>query len=159
MLKIRSATSEDCKLLWEWANDPEVRANSFHSEHILWDEHVAWFNQKMNDSNCHLYVIMDQNSEPVGQVRFVREEGRSVVSISIAKGKRGRGYGKEGLLSALKIFSRETGVKQVVAYVRPNNSSSIRMFEKAGFLNQGPHVVEGQDTLALSWVDQGKETK
>jgi UDP-2,4-diacetamido-2,4,6-trideoxy-beta-L-altropyranose hydrolase len=153
MLKIRSATVEDCRLLWEWANDPEVRANSFHSEYIPWDKHIAWFNKKMKDPNCHLYLITEENSEPIGQLRFsVIEDSRSVVSISIAKDKRGYGHGTEGLLSALEALSKETAAKEVVAYVKPDNVSSIRMFEKAGFVNQGPRVVEGQNALAFLWV-------
>ena len=48
MLSLRQVREDDCRLLWEWANDPEVRAVSFLSEPILWDQHVQWFKSKIN---------------------------------------------------------------------------------------------------------------
>lgn len=32
MLRLRTLQESDGKLLWEWANDPQVRAASFSSE-------------------------------------------------------------------------------------------------------------------------------
>jgi len=35
-LKLRSVRENDCQLLFEWAQDPVVRAASFHSAAISW---------------------------------------------------------------------------------------------------------------------------
>jgi len=152
MLNIRRASSADCKLLWEWANDPEVRSASFSSQYISWNEHVAWFTRKMSDPNCHLYLIMSENSEAIGQVRFELERpDLAVVSISMAKDKRSRGYGTQALELALKQFNNLTDVRQVIAYVKPDNSRSIRTFEKAGFAKAVERSVKGQHALELVW--------
>ena len=38
-------TSEDCNLIYNLSNDPLVRANSFNSEPIIYENHVKWFNK------------------------------------------------------------------------------------------------------------------
>ncbi|MGH9508910.1 MAG: UDP-2,4-diacetamido-2,4,6-trideoxy-beta-L-altropyranose hydrolase, partial [Terriglobales bacterium] len=53
-LRLRRATEQDCRLLWEWANDPDTRANSFSSELIPWDDHQRWFRAKLSDPACLL---------------------------------------------------------------------------------------------------------
>jgi UDP-2,4-diacetamido-2,4,6-trideoxy-beta-L-altropyranose hydrolase len=152
MVNIRRASSEDCKLLWEWTNDPEVRSASFSSQYISWNEHVAWFTGKMSDPKCHLYLIMSDDSEAIGQIRFELERhDLAVVSISMAKDKRSRGYGTQALELALKQFTNLTDIKQVIAYVKPDNSRSIRTFEKAGFAKAVERNVKGQPALELLW--------
>src|SRR5262249_14791779 len=47
-LQLRLATREDAGLLWQWANDPQTRANSFHQESIPWDQHVSWYTAKLH---------------------------------------------------------------------------------------------------------------
>jgi UDP-2,4-diacetamido-2,4,6-trideoxy-beta-L-altropyranose hydrolase len=154
LLKIRETDETDCKLLWEWANDPEVRAFSFHSEAIPWENHVTWFSKKMADPNCHLYVILNENSTAIGQVRFdIQRKGEAIVSISIAKDKRGHGYGTEALKLALKELVKSVPeLRQVKAYVKIANTSSIRIFQRAGFAKEGKLMVENQAALQFRWT-------
>lgn len=37
--------SVDCSLVYILSNDPLVRANSFNSEPIVYENHVRWFNK------------------------------------------------------------------------------------------------------------------
>lgn len=152
MLNIRRATNEDCKLLWEWANDPEVRAASFNSQYVSWEEHIAWFAKKIIDPKCHLYIITDENSHPIGQARFEFEKPDSaVVSISMIQDKRSRGFGTQALQLALKHLSNSTEVIQVIAYVKPDNPRSSRAFEKAGFAKTGERNTKGQPAIEFTW--------
>lgn len=152
MLTIRLATREDIRLLWEWANDRETRAASFSSEQIPWDRHVEWFEKTMHNQNCRLYIVTSGKSEPIGQIRFdIENPGTAVVSIGIAKPMRNRGYGARALELALRQFSNDADVKQVIAYVKPENSQSMRAFEKAGFAKTAECKVKGQRALQLLW--------
>ena len=70
LLKLRKVTQEDCELLWQWANDPIVRAASFRSDSILWEDHFEWFNKKLHSFNCYYFIAVNKLEEPVGQIRF-----------------------------------------------------------------------------------------
>jgi RimJ/RimL family protein N-acetyltransferase len=151
MLKIRSVTDEDCKLLWEWANEAEVRAASFHSDPIPWEEHVDWFRRKRADPNCYMYMFVDEHGYPIGQVRMdLRANGIGEVAISVARNQRGRGLGVEALWLACERVFKTTNVKRLVAYVKPNNVASIRVFEKARFVRQGNQSVGGHEATKMA---------
>lgn len=42
MVNLRKAEQSDMDLLFEWANDPAVRKNSFRSDPIPYADHVKW---------------------------------------------------------------------------------------------------------------------
>lgn len=156
MPKIRSETDDDCRLLWQWANDADVRNSSFGSTPIPWEEHVAWFRRKRGDPNCHMYVLSDRNGHPFGQVRFdIRDDGSAEVHISIERDQRGRGLGAEALRLACTRFFTAADVQQIVAHIKPENVPSIRAFEKAGFVHQGMKRVKGHKAVHMSmWREQ-----
>jgi RimJ/RimL family protein N-acetyltransferase len=152
MLNIRPATKADSKVLWEWANDQQTREASFNSQQITWKEHIEWFESKMHDANCHLYIITDESSEPIGQIRYdLQTPDTAVVSISLARDMRNRGYGTKALIFSLRQFSKDVNVQQVIAYIKPQNTPSIRAFEKAGFAESGECEMNGQSALRFSW--------
>jgi RimJ/RimL family protein N-acetyltransferase len=151
-LTIRPAQDQDCRLLWQWANDPDTRTSAFQSDPISWDEHVAWFRRKIHDPNCHLYILGDQRDEPIGQVRFdVQEDRNAIVDITIAPGQRGRGYGPEALRLACRTLFRVTSAREAIAYIKPENAPSIRAFENAGFSHQGTTRIKGQEAVCMTW--------
>lgn len=132
-LRLRAVQAEDCHLLWAWANDPSVRAMSFTTGEILWETHRHWFQRRMQDSHCVFYIAIDCDDTPVGQVRYECNHDQAVVSISVARHGRGKGYGTTLLrLSAHRLFATTT-VTTVHAYIRSDNVASIRAFTKAGY--------------------------
>ena len=91
-LRLRQVQEKDCRLIWEWANDPDVRVVSFSPEPIPWEQHVRWFQSKINSPKCKFYIAMDGDI-PIGQVRYDIEGNEAVISISIDQRFRGKGYG------------------------------------------------------------------
>lgn len=151
MLKIRAVVEHDLKLLWEWVNDPVVRASAFHSDPIPWETHVAWFRRKRACPDCHMYLIADPDDRPIGQVRFDIQTDRCAdVDISIARDQRGRGYGAEALRLACTRLFDATSVKRVVARVKGENAASLRAFETAGFRPCGREVIHGVEAATMS---------
>lgn len=143
-LQVRRAEEKDCRLLWEWANDPEVRAASFTSEPIPWEAHQEWFSAKLADPGCILYVISDAQWGPIGQVRYDLRRNRALVSLSLGREFRGRGYGCLVLDQTLEELRRTTAVAAVDAFVKPENQASLRLFEQAGFRRQATELHSGQ---------------
>jgi UDP-2,4-diacetamido-2,4,6-trideoxy-beta-L-altropyranose hydrolase len=147
-LRIRPASIGDCRCLWEWANDPDVRASAFNSDKIVWDEHILWFQEKLQDSNCRIFVAYNDFDEPIGQIRFERI-GRSEADIDITIGNRSRGcgYARQLIeLGAQQIFN-DWHVEHLHAFVKPENTISRRVFERSGFTRLEGARVKGQAAI------------
>ena len=147
-LRLRPAREGDRHLLWEWANDPEVRAVSFGQDPIPWDSHVGWFEARLRDPSCIFYVGVDENDVPVGQIRFDREGDGVVVSVSVGREQRGRGYGRLLIELGSQKVHDATG-SAIRAYVKPGNQVSARTFQKAGYHQVGGARIQGQDVLVF----------
>ena len=143
-LLLREATKEDCTLLFRWANDPEVRLTSLSPEPIDWDDHVVWLTKKLIDPSCHIFIASNTEGVPVGQIRFdVQQDGSAAIDVHIAGESRGRGYGTSLIVEALDRLFCSTDIRIVHAYQRPENTASIRVFEKAGFRSAGEIELKG----------------
>lgn len=152
MLSVRPVTDEDCRLLWEWVNDPGVRVSAFQSHPIAWNEHCAWFRAKRADARWVMFIVMDDAQRPVGQVRFEPQEqnGDAEVAISIAREWRGRGYGTEAVRLACAAYRRAGHTVRIMAYIKPENLASVRAFEKVGFAMHGRKFIRGHDAVCMS---------
>jgi RimJ/RimL family protein N-acetyltransferase len=129
---LRAATRHDARLLWEWANDPAVRANAFHPEPIPWETHRAWLDRKLAAPDCRLWML-ERDGEPVGQVRYDSDGDAAEIGLSVAAAHRGQGLGKTLLALSVERACAELEVARLVAFVMPHNCASIRAFETNGF--------------------------
>lgn len=154
-LTLRPVSKEDCMLVWEWANDPDVRNFSFSSDPILWEDHVRWFNLKLNDSHCIIYIALNKQGSALGQIRYdLINQKDAIISIIVDKEYRHQGYGtKLILLGSDKIFTI-TNIQTLNAYVKPTNFASRRAFIKAGFHDMGSSTINGN--LAIRLVQSPK---
>lgn len=150
VIKLRPACEKDCKLLWEWVNDPLVRNCSFNSDPISWEEHVKWFNKKLYDPNCFIFIAEDQNGIPVGQIRFDINDEQAEVGLSIDKCWRGLGYGTLLIRYGVKEMFQNTTIKSIHAFIKPCNIGSIKSFERAGFKRVEPEYLK--ETRAEHYV-------
>lgn len=144
-LSLRRAGPEDCQLVWEWANAPEVRAASFEPDPIPWESHCRWFAAKLRDPRCHFFILLAPKNQPIGQVRLEETTDRqAVISISLAPQVRGLGLGPAAIRLAVGEVFRTTALTAIHAYIKPENQSSLRAFIKAGFQPAGLTVVKEQ---------------
>jgi len=136
-LALREATEDDLLLAYNWNNDPEVRRNSFNPEPILLESHTRWFQAKLADSACKLYLA-EVAGEPAAQIRFDLKNEQVTISYLIAKPFRGKGLGHTILLRGIrKLKEQHPEVQLVQGLVQPENMASVRAFEKAGFAYAG----------------------
>jgi UDP-2,4-diacetamido-2,4,6-trideoxy-beta-L-altropyranose hydrolase len=143
-LRMRRARESDCRLLWEWANEPGVRASAFSQRAIGWEEHTSWFHGKLADESCMILIGEVDEGRPVGQVRINAMVNRKAeIDLSVALDSRGSGYGSLLLEAALREAFESSRIDTVHAYIRPENQASARAFEKAGFSPQGKKEVRG----------------
>ncbi|MFD2998807.1 UDP-2,4-diacetamido-2,4,6-trideoxy-beta-L-altropyranose hydrolase [Pontibacter toksunensis] len=132
-LYLREATEEDTLLLFEWANDPEVRKNSFNPNPITIEKHRLWFNTVLEDENTLLYIA-EADGKPVAHIRFNISKGRALISYLIDAGFRGQGLGLRLLQKGLQALKAQLpAIEQAEGLVQRENIASVRSFEKAGF--------------------------
>lgn len=141
---LRPATIDDCLTYFEWANDPEVRANSFNTNPIGLNVHMEWFKNKIEAKN-QLWVLTklvsttsdfantgcecECHQTPIGQIRLQKHDSYTEIHYSIAKEYRGQGYGTIMIKLAMKHISQWP----VVAQVKQSNKPSRIIFDKLDF--------------------------
>ncbi len=131
-LTLRPACADDEAILLEWANDPDMRNNSFSRATITPDQHHAWFMRKLGDPDTYIWIGC-AGGEEVGQVRFDCHGGKAMVDISISRQCRGRGYGVALLGNAMRKFHAAGRREVIEAEVLEANQASHRLFIAAGF--------------------------
>ncbi|MCG3110387.1 MAG: UDP-2,4-diacetamido-2,4,6-trideoxy-beta-L-altropyranose hydrolase [Candidatus Manganitrophus sp. SB1] len=133
--RLRAACEEDVVSYFDWANDPEVRKNAFHTETIPWVTHKEWFAKKLNDPKSHLYVF-DAEGLPVGQIRFDKEGDEARIDYSLDTLVRGRGWGSRLVSLGLELLEKKEAIR-LRAEVKPDNEASRSIFLSLGFTLTG----------------------
>lgn len=151
---LRHVQQSDCDLLYDWSQDPTVRAQSVRSTTFSLEQHRAWFSQKMLQrslDNLRWYILENALQQPVATVRYERikagkplwtdgpiatADGGTEVSISIPLAV--RGYG----LAPIALGQSEADVRSVlpgpyIALIRPGNTPSLKAFAKVGYRKVG----------------------
>lgn len=143
-LQVRPAQENDSPLLWEWANDPQVRAVAFSAATIPWEKHKAWFASKMNNPDCLILIAEDEDGKAIGQFRVDwRSPQDGEIDVSVSRHCRGRGYGAKVIRLSVETACEQRPGARFHAFVKPDNQASRSAFEAAGFRNLGEENVSG----------------
>ncbi len=133
LMDVRLARASDLMIYFEWANDPDVRNNSFHSAPITIENHTTWFKENVKSNSIVMFLFI-QNNEPIAQVRFRIEKSTALLNYSIDKKYRGRRLSAPIIDRALKELELiKPSLTEVIAEVKPENIASARAFEKNNF--------------------------
>jgi RimJ/RimL family protein N-acetyltransferase len=100
-----------------------------------------------------MYVI-ENNKEPVGQVRFEAQNDKLVIGYSVGSEQRGKGYGFALLQAAIGAVTKDINSPFCLwAQVKGQNLPSLKIFQKLGFIEidhiskkDGVHTFELQVT-------------
>jgi spore coat polysaccharide biosynthesis protein SpsF len=129
---LRNVTIQDCDLLFQWANDKEVRRNSFNSEEIKYEEHVSWFESKLLSKDTHMYLF-EFRGNAVGLIRLERNgEDSFLINYSISSHNRQKGYGT----ALLKFIKDKYNSHLLIGKVKSDNIASIKAFTNAGYFKK-----------------------
>ena len=129
---LRAVIMDDARTLYDWRNDELVRANSFHTDTLLWNEHRKWLESVLQDEKQHFYILMLDEAS-IGQVRIAEEKSIGIVNYSIAEAFRGQGFGHAILQLVENKMAECNSVKQLKAYVKSNNIASQHIFAGLGY--------------------------
>jgi RimJ/RimL family protein N-acetyltransferase len=112
------------------------------------EQHEGWLASTLADPNRTLLVV-EQNAEPAGTVRFDDEGERAEISVTMAPGRRGGGLGARAIREAAELeLAARPRLREVVAVVQKSNNRSLRAFERAGY--RGPPEGEREGSVVLT---------
>lgn len=150
---VRKVAQDDTKLCYTWANDPQVRQNSYTQEPISWETHVAWFNARLSDEHSYFYIL-ELESMPMAQIRFQVQRQTAVLNYLIDSKYRGKGLGSTVISLGIKKFLEDFNKPVAInAHVKISNPASQRAFEKMKFVKQVS--PEQEQSLTYSMVYNG----
>ena len=129
----RYANLEDAKFLYNLRNEDSVRAVSFNTDKVSFEDHLTWLDKSIKNPNRVLFVILNPELAPIGQVRFDKTNNFAEISVSLSQQFRGKGFGKLSLVNSCQLFFNNYGIDYMVAKIKKDNISSIAAFEKSGF--------------------------
>jgi UDP-2,4-diacetamido-2,4,6-trideoxy-beta-L-altropyranose hydrolase len=132
-MEISLAKESDMMDIFELANDPLVRQNSFNQSEIEIEGHKKWFLNGLENQNCYFYIIRE-NLDLIGSVRFdLAEKNHFIIGIQISKNYRGKGLASKIIIdTSLKLLEARKDA-EIIAHIKENNEGSLRAFLKAGY--------------------------
>lgn len=147
-LALRRAGTQDRGFLYSLANDVMVRAQSFNTAEIPWENHVAWFGAKVSDPNTFLYILTAQGLA-VGMIRFDIRGPVATLSYALDAVGRGRKWATVLVERGLQSLAAQWA-GDVHAAVKAENIASRLVFEKLAF-----RLIETGDADHLFVLDGG----
>jgi len=133
-LELVLRTKEHANLLLAWRSDEQARAMSTRHHQMSEEEFWDYFRRSyfMLQELPPLFAQVD--GKRVGFVGFDPYGGEKAarISIVVAPQARGKGIATQLLAAAIEIASK-AGYSRLYAEIKPENSPSIKLFEKAGF--------------------------
>ncbi len=133
---LRPAREDDVTRIMEWRNDGDAVRFSVTRRPVSEVEHAQWFSAQLADGTVRLWIA-EEAGDPVGQVRLDVTEGTGTVSIGVATQHRGRGIAETMLRAMIEAVAGDDDVRLLKALTHPDNTSSLRAFERAGFRRVG----------------------
>ena len=147
-ISLISVRPHDKHFLFTLANDATVRAASFQQAAICWQEHCRWFDRKLNEA--HPFYLGLFEDAACGYVRFtpcLDDADVMETSIAVHRAYRALGIGTQLLSLACRKLLAENEITSISAWVKRDNASSLRIFEKNGFRQTHNAIIENVEAV------------
>jgi len=131
-------SEETARVIYDWRLDPGTLKGSLRQEVPSWDAFKRLFRARYCSCPGLAPFFLRNDNERVAVVDFRPSESnssflRSVeISITVNPDFRGKGYGFQAVQAAHRV-AQEQNVYTIVANIRPENTASVALFEKAGY--------------------------
>ena len=126
----------DAQLIMKWRNDINTRKNSFNQNEYKWDEFKKIFYEKyFNNQLPPLFALYENNKIAfIGSMNTI-EKDTIEISINIDPNYRNKKLSIPIINEVLKYIQKNNPfINNIRAEIKSFNISSIKCFEKSGFL-------------------------
>ncbi len=156
---LRPLEPEDIELLYKWENNLEIwevsNTRTPFSKHIL-AQYIKESAKDIYESKQLRLIIQNEKLEPVGAIDLFDFEPyhlRAGVGVLIHnKTNRNQSYATHALKALSNYACEVLGLKQLYANITTDNTNSIHLFEKSGFVQVG--VKKDWIKTAIGWKDE-----
>jgi [ribosomal protein S5]-alanine N-acetyltransferase len=156
---LRPLLIEDAPALFVAHGDPKVHHFWSSPAHADVAQTAVYIEATLALQGAHVWAITETGGEALGRIGlFVLREGVGEIGIILRADVRGRGLASK-TLALVEVYAFDTlGLHRLMADIDPENASSVRLFERAGFQREG--LLRGhwkthlgvRDTLMLGKV-------
>jgi UDP-2,4-diacetamido-2,4,6-trideoxy-beta-L-altropyranose hydrolase len=151
--QLRKANQTDVKNIFDLSNEENVRENSIVTETIKWEDHVKWFNEKLQSKDYMILVAIGNDDQFIGQIRYEFEKRQALVSISISPDYRGLDLAAPIIKeSARFLFSNNDKIESIIAYIKEINIPSLKAFEQAGYIFYNQEIINDTKFLVYRFL-------
>ena len=123
-VRLRPATIADAELLFVWRNDPLTRQQSIHTEPVVWETHLTWLENSLQNPDRQLFIAeqaVSATQAPVvlGTVRADKLAEVYELSWTVAPEQRGKGWGKKMVAALIAVLPDGAAYQAVVLHTNP----------------------------------------
>lgn len=145
---LRPLTPNERSLFEQARADPTI-THRFGRQEMPLDEQTQQFMSLFDAGRGAALTIWPHAQAPVGAVFLeYADAGRGDLGYWVLKEHRGMGYAKRGLRLAASWALKSLGWERVQLWIEPDNESSLKVAEAAGFVREGVlrsySVIEGR---------------
>ncbi len=158
-IKLRPLEPEDVDILYQWENDSSIwefsNTKAPFSKHLL----RLYIENSFKDiyETKQLRLVIETNegklAGAIDLFDFEPYHQRAGVGILIhSKEDRNKGYASDALQALISYSINVIGVRQLYANITTDNTASIHLFTKAGFIEVG--IKKGWLKTPYGWKDE-----
>ena len=131
---LRPVTQADAHLIFEWRNQPHIRAASHIQAPLVWKDHLSWVGRTLQRSDT-LWRIYQEGERDLGAV-LITDQGGGLWKWSFYIGAQGapRGAGGRMLSAALRAVEGAPDAAMIEGEVLEGNAASVKLHERLGFV-------------------------
>jgi len=123
-VRLRPVTIEDAELLFIWRNDPLTRAQSIHTEPVVWENHLDWLETSLQTPDRQLFIAeqalpAEQTTVVLGTVRADKLAEVYELSWTVAPEQRGKGWGRKMVAALIDVLPAGVAYQAVVLNTNP----------------------------------------
>jgi spore coat polysaccharide biosynthesis protein SpsF len=134
---LRRVTVDDAEKVFTWRNDPWIVSLSSSQKSVSWQEHINWFEKRINDSENIFLIIQTAEGIDCGVSRISRTSiKKAEINIYLLKDFTGKGLGTAAIQSSCSLAFEEWPIQEIYAQIRQDNFPSLSSFSKVGFIKQ-----------------------
>ena len=157
MLRLRKYKTSDAQVITKWLKNEyafrQWRADRYESYPITADDMNQYYSQ-YNDDALYILTAIDEN-EITGHItiRFI-DDARKVARLGfviVDDSKRGKGYGKQLVSSALNYTFNELKADKVTLGVFENNDPAVHCYQSCGFKIVKKEIIESYQCMGETW--------
>ncbi|RFC55176.1 GNAT family N-acetyltransferase [Brumimicrobium aurantiacum] len=141
---LRPIEEHDVNLILLWENDTENwRYSETEAPYSLLQiqDYVRTASKIRENKQLRLLICRKDNDDAVGAIDLYNidfKHLRAGIGILIANNEnRNQGYAKEAIQITSAFAAKKIGLKQLFCDIQADNTSSIALFEKSGFVKTG----------------------